>query len=262
MSLSPSTVETRLPPRTPNLDRDASAALAREELARFQRQLDDLRAVEGTRPSCCPGWDVRAMASHVLGMTQMFSSYPQLARQHLHAAKAVKGGAVYLDALTARQVTERRALDLPEIRRQLAVAAPRNVRWRRRAPGLLRRQRMSDLQPVNGAEGAPVEAWTFGYLFDTILTRDTWMHRTDIAAATSRPLELSADHDGVLVREVVIEWATRHRKPYELTLTGPAGGTWSRGVDGEALELDAIEFCRVVSGRGHGQGLLAVGVPF
>jgi hypothetical protein len=71
-------------------------------LARFGRQLNALGADEGTRPSCCPGWDVRAMASHVLGMTQMFSSYPRMARQHLSAAKAIKGGGGYLDALTAR----------------------------------------------------------------------------------------------------------------------------------------------------------------
>ena len=112
MSASPSTIESLRPPRTPNLERDASTALAREELLRFQRQLDELSADEATRPSGCPGWDVRAMASHVLGMTQMFSSYPRMARQHLGAAKAAKSGAVYIDALTARQVADRTALDL------------------------------------------------------------------------------------------------------------------------------------------------------
>jgi uncharacterized protein (TIGR03083 family) len=160
VSQSPSAVETRRPARAPNLDRDASAALAGEELARFGRQLDTLEPAEGSRPSCCPGWDVRDIASHVLGMAQMFSSYPQMARQHLAAARAVKGGAGYLDALTARQVADRKALDLAEIRSQLADVAPRNVRWRRRAPGVLRRQRMSDLQPVNGAPGAALEACT------------------------------------------------------------------------------------------------------
>jgi uncharacterized protein (TIGR03083 family) len=262
MSALPSTAEDVTVARTPTLDRAASAGLAREELARFIRTLDGLSDADGATPTCCEPWDVRAMASHVLGMTQMFSSYARMARQHLPAAKAVKGGAVYIDALTAHQVADRVGLDLPTIRQQLATAAPRNVRWRQRSPGLLRRQPMSDAQPVNGAPDAAVEPWTFAYLFDTILTRDTWMHRGDIAAATGGDLEVSADHDGVIVAEVVAEWATRHDQPYRLTLTGPAGGSWSRGLDGESLELDAVEFCRVLSGRGAGAGLLAVGVPF
>ncbi len=51
-------------------------------------------------------------------------------------------------------------------------------------------------------------------------------------------------------------------QPHPLHLTGPAGGTWSSGTDGPNLELDAVEFCRTVSGRQHGDGLLAVAVPF
>jgi hypothetical protein len=46
-------------------------------------------------------------------------------------------------------------------------------------------------QPVDSA-GTQAEDWTVGYLTDVILTRDTWMHRSDIAAAsgpqdTARP---------------------------------------------------------------------------
>jgi hypothetical protein len=91
------------------------------------------------------------------------------------------------------------------------------------------------------------------------------MHRVDLAQATGRPLLLTPDHDGVIVADVVAEWAGRHRRPYHLTLTGSAGGFWSSGVADEAdhLTLDAIEFCRVLSGRGDGSGLLATTrVPF
>jgi hypothetical protein len=58
----------------------------------------------------------------------------------------------------------------------------------------------------------------------------------------------------------VAEWAERHGAPYDLTLTGPAGGRWTG--TGEAIELDAVEFCRVVSGRGEAAGLLRTQVPF
>jgi hypothetical protein len=100
-----------------------------------------------------------------------------------------------------------------------------------------------------------------GYLMGCIYTRDAWMHRVDIARAAGAPLELTADHDGRIVADVVAEWARAHRQPYRLVLTGPAGGTFGGG-DGQQLELDAIEFCRGVSGRAPGEGLLATPVPF
>jgi hypothetical protein len=48
-----------------------------------------------------------------------------------------------------------------------------------------------------------------------------------------------------------------------LTLTGPAGGRYvAGGGSGEELVLDAVEFCRTLSGRASGTGLLAQPVPF
>ena len=61
------------------------------------------------------------------------------------------------------------------------------------------------------------------------------MHRIDTAEATGRPLVLTAEHDGVLVADVVTEWAGRHGAPFTLQLTGPAGGSWSAGTGGEEL---------------------------
>jgi hypothetical protein len=75
-------------------------------------------------------------------------------------------------------------------------------------------------------------------------------------------MTLTADHDGVLVADVAAEWAERHGQPCTLTLTGPAGGTWTWGDGGESLGLDAVEFCRILSGRGAGDGLLTTRVPF
>jgi hypothetical protein len=117
---------------------------------------------------------------------------------------------------------------------------------------------MPDMQQVGGHD----EAWTIGYLIDVILTRDPWLHRADITRATGAPHFLTADHDGVIVADVVAEWAARHGQPYALRLTGPAGGSWSSGDEGPLLETDAVEFCRILSGRGHASGLLTTQVPF
>jgi hypothetical protein len=108
--------------------------------------------------------------------------------------------------------------------------------------------------------GGHLERWTFGYLVDVILTRDPFMHRLDICAATGLAPRPTAEHDGLLVDDIVHEWAQRHGQPYTLELTGPAGGVWGSG--GERITLDALEFCRKISGRGEATGLIATAVPF
>jgi uncharacterized protein (TIGR03083 family) len=194
------------------------------------------------------------MASHVLGMAEMAASLREQVHQQRAAARA--GGGI--DALTGVQVRERVHLTPHQLMDRFAAVAPRAVRGRRRMPGLLRRRAVPEEQVVGTAR----EKWTFGFLVDVILTRDPWMHRLDIARAVGREPDLTADHDGVLVADVVAEWAKRHGSPYRLHLTGPAGGSWSAGDHGPELELDAAEFCRLISGRGTGTGLLAEQIPF
>jgi hypothetical protein len=65
-----------------------------------------------------------------------------------------------------------------------------------------------------------------------------------------------------LVSDVVADWARRHGQPFTLALTGPAGGRWRVGGDGEHLELDASDFCWTLAARAPGSGLLQTLVPF
>lgn len=88
------------------------------------------------------------------------------------------------------------------------------------------------------------------------------MHRSDIALATGRPQQLSADHDGLIVDDAVREWAGRHGQPCSLRLTGALERDYMFGSGGPSYTLDAIEFCRILCGRGKGDGLLAQPVPF
>jgi uncharacterized protein (TIGR03083 family) len=248
------TTAARTAPRVPDLDRPTAMRLAATEYDRFLAQLRLLGETDWTKPTSCPGWDVRAMTSHVLGMAEMAASL----REQLHQQRAAARAGGGIDALTGVQVRERLHLTPAELVDRFAVVAPRAVRGRRRMPGLLRRRALPEEQIVDGER----EKWTFGFLVDVILTRDPWMHRLDIARAVGLDPELTAAHDGVLVADVVAEWARRHGSPYRLHLTGPAGGTWSAGDGGPELELEATEFCRLISGRGTGTGLLAEQVPF
>lgn len=244
-----------VPPRRPVLERPTAMRLAATEYRRMAELLAGLRPEEWAVPTECPGWDVRTMAGHLLGAAEMAASVLQGLRQN-RAASAEGGG---IDALTALQVREHASLSPREVAERYAALAPGAARGRRRAPGLLRRLAIPELMDVGGRP----ERWTFGFLLDVVLTRDTWMHRVDICRALGRSVELTAEDDGLLVADVVAEWAQRHGRPVRLRLTGPAGGSWAfGGNDAPELELDAVEFCRALSGRGDAPGLLAQQVPF
>jgi len=264
MSVAADPMTRKAPARRCALDRQVAMRLAAQEYDRVRDHLGSLPVAAWERPSGCAGWDVRELAAHVLGMATMASSVREQVRQNVKAARA---GGVFIDALTRLQVAERRQLTPQQIMDKLTEITPRAVRGRQKTPAFLRGRAMPVAQPVGGKPDSPTERWTFGYLTDTILTRDPWMHRTDLAGATGTPLVLTAEHDGVLVADVVAEWAGRHGQPCQLTLTGPAGGSWTWGSGGPTLELDAVGFCRLLSGRDwvdgvRPQGLLGVEVPF
>jgi uncharacterized protein (TIGR03083 family) len=228
---------------------------AETEFARTLDLLGRLSPNEWGRPTVCERWDVRALASHVLGMAEAQASLRQFAHD-FRAAHRRTGGPM-IDAMTATQVHERADMTPAQIVDRLGEVAVRAVRARRRTPALARwAVRLRQDPPFQ------TERWQYGYLVDTIFTRDTWMHRLDISRATGRDMVLTADHDGRLIADVVAEWARRHGQPFTLTLTGPAGGTWKTGDDGKHLELDGSDFAWTLSGRQPATGLLATPVPF
>ena len=230
--------------------------LAEGEFTQVIAQLRGLSTDDWGLPTVCQLWDVRTMASHVLAMAESQASLRQFAHDFRAASK--RSGGKMIDAMTAAQVSERSSLTPVAIISRLQAVAPKSVRARRRTPAPLRwGVRMKQDPPFDA------ERWRFGYLVDTIFTRDTWMHRLDISRATGHQMTLTADHDGRLVDDVVGEWARRHGQPFNLTLTGPAGGRWQvDGGGGEQLDLDALDFCWFVGSRQQGTGLLATEVPF
>lgn len=246
--------------RQSKLDRRLAMKLAATEYDRVADAIAALTPEDWTKPTDCPAWDVRQLACHVVGMATMMKNPLETNRQQKKAGAAVAAhGGEYLDALTGLQVSERADWSTQQVVEAARAIGPKAARGRKRAPFFIRRRPLPVPQHVNGAD----ERWSLGYLIDTILTRDPWMHRVDLSVATGHPLVLTAEHDGAIVANVVEEWASRHGKPFDLTLTGPAGGQWTVGSGGEDITLDAIEFCRIVSGRGTAPaGLLTTQVPF
>jgi uncharacterized protein (TIGR03083 family) len=247
---------TAIPPLT-HLD---AMRLQEQELELSLRFLQSLDEEEWQVATDCPAWDIRAMYQHVLGACEAGASI----RENIHQLRRAysyrkRNGGALEAALSSVQVSERVDLDPIQIVQRLAATSPKTVRGRSRTPALLRHHASL------AVDGPVVERWKLGYLIDTIYLRDLWMHRIDAFYALGRQMELSADHDGRIVADVVAEWARRHGKPFTLDLTGPAGGRYARSPDlpeADDLSLDAVEFCRTLAGRAEGYGLLSTVVPF
>ena len=240
----------------PPLDHDEAMTLADTEIDRLLALVDDLTADDWPRPTDCTGWTVRDMLGHLLGMFELQADREERMRQIKTAAeRASRSGQLRLTELTALQVREHADLTVEQLRQQLHQTAPRGLAARRALP--------ADLRATPYDPELPGERmWTLGYLFDIIHTRDPWLHRVDICRATRRDLLLTAEHDGRIVANVVADWAPRHGRPFVLELTGPAGATFTAGTDGPHLQMDAIEFCRTLSGREEGTGILATRITF
>jgi uncharacterized protein (TIGR03083 family) len=85
-------------PRVPVMEREAAMTSAATEYTRVVTLLESVTPSQWALPTDCPGWDVRAVAGHMLGMAQMVATLPALARQQMAAQKgAKKTGTVMID---------------------------------------------------------------------------------------------------------------------------------------------------------------------
>ena len=252
MSPSTATDVSTIPP----VNHDEAIELAEAEYRRFLDLLRDLGPDDWGRPTDCDRWDVRAVVLHVLGaMDANASLREQLHQQRLGGKAGKEIGGSSLDGVNEVQIRERASLSGDELVRRYEATVDRAVRGRRRFPRPLRGVKLTMPPPWTGKR-------SLGWLNDVVYTRDTWMHRVDLSRATGRDLVLTSEHDGRIVADAVADWARLHGQPFELVLTGPAGGRFRTGTGGEHHELDAIEFCRSIAGRRERTGLLTTEVPF
>ena len=242
----------KTPTIVPGLDREEAMALAAEEVSGFVNILEALDERGWGAPTECRPWTVRDMAGHVLGNHEGLLSIRNRLRQ---LRDARRHGGNLVDALSATQIGNRADRSRNQVIADLRAAGSASIVARRRVPRALRAMRTS--VPMHTGK----ERWSIAYLDDIIYTRDTWMHRIDICRALDVEPDLTVGHDDVIVADIVREWALRHRQSFQLKLTGTPGGVFGDG-EGDVMELDAVEFCRLLSGRGHAEGLLAVEVGY
>jgi uncharacterized protein (TIGR03083 family) len=250
------TISTTTATRRP--DHREAMVIAETEYRRFLDLIRSLEPAEWAMPTACTDWDVKDLVAHNLGNMEGNASLRQNAHQMRTAMKRAKtSGRLMIDELTALQVSERGPLTPGELVSRVESVAGSALKGRRRTPGLMRALVPIPVPP-------PWNSVKLGFLVDTIYNRDMWMHRLDISRAIGRDMPVDDRHDRAIVAEIVLDWAAAHCQPYDLVLDGAAGGTFSCGSDGAKLRLDAVAFCRVVSGRdaSAADGLLATPVLF
>ena len=240
---------------TNRIRRPEARVIAQEEFTRFAALMAALAPDEWTRPTDCTAWDVRKVALHVLGSGDAQASFPVFVHQLRRGVPLNKeiDSHHWVDGMNELQIRERSQLTNAEVVAQLEAVGPKAVKGRWRTPPPMR------YLPI--PFGPPIGWTSLKYLLDVGFTRDVWAHRIDICRATGREMQLTADHDGRLVADIVAEWASIHGQAFELVLEGPAGGKFDQGVDGERVEIDAIDFIRILSGRRPGTGVLANPLP-
>jgi len=237
------------------IERPEAKRIAEEEFRRFATLTASFTADEWALPTDCTAWDVRKMVLHVLGSGDAQASVPQFVHQLVRGIPLNRqiDSHHWVDGMNELQIRERTHLSDDEVVAQLHAVGPKAVAGRWRTPAPMRHLPIPFGPPVGW-----VGLW---YLLDVGFTRDVWAHRIDLCAATGHGMDLNADHDGRLVADIVGEWAQLHGQPFELVLEGPAGGKFSQGTGGERVEIDAIEFVQVLSGRRPGTGVLRNPLP-
>ncbi len=199
-------------------------------------------------PDYCTEWNVRAVVAHLAGACAAFTKWEDFKRQFVQNPYMTEFDQK-VDGVNKRQLEDRAERTLTELVEEFRVVAPAATRTRQRLPWLLRRMRV----PF----GPPLGTTSVEYLTDLIYTRDQWMHRYDICAATGKEMVVTPDHDGRIVALVVRDVANKLRheignRTVIVTLVGKLSASYRFGPSdnpGCRIELDVFDFNLLASGR-------------
>ena len=136
--------------------------------------LRSLRDEDWSRPTDCPGWDVRAVAAHLAHLESELAGNPQDEVEVPALAHVTSS----LGAYTERGPIARREWSPAAVVNELEESASIRLAALRADP------------PTDGSVRAPVTPGNIGWTWETLLSNralDVWMHEQDIRRAVGRP---------------------------------------------------------------------------
>lgn len=232
----------------PRLTHGEARVLAQTEYARLLAVLETLDGDDWTQPTYCTAWNVRDMTAHLAGACAAFTRWAEFKRQML-ANPYLKETSQSVDGINKRQLQDRAAKTGVELVAEFRDVAPKAIHTRMRLPAPMR------YLPI--PFGPPLGTAPLKYLTETIYTRDQWMHRYDICAATGKIMHVTPPHDGRVVDLVIRDLALLLKQQPDATtitlvLAGKLEGAYRFGASAAAdarVELDVFDFNLLASGR-------------
>jgi uncharacterized protein (TIGR03083 family) len=154
---------------------DTWAAAVRDVVGLLRSLEDD----DWSRPTDCPGWDVRAVAAHLAHLESELAGNPQedVAVPRLAHVTSPMG------AYTERGPVARRGWAPEAVVDELETSAATRLAALRADP------------PTDGSARAPVTPGDIGWTWETLLSNralDVWMHEQDVRRAVGRPGDLDS----------------------------------------------------------------------
>lgn len=248
----------------PRIDHKEAMAITAVEIKKVAGMIGDLDAADWSKPTDCARWTVHGLVARIVGSAAAQASPREFVRQVRAGRPVVKeiGAEFWWDGMNEIHVRDRATATPAGLAAEWDGISAKALRARTKLPRPIAKLPLLNLP-------APVGRKPVSYLFDMGFTRDAWMHRIDVAEATGKQFDADPEHDGRIVADIVAEWAGTHGEPFALDLTGPAGGSFTSGAgakadggaDGQQVTMDAVQFARVLAGRGTGTGVLAHPLP-
>lgn len=223
----------------PGLNGDLARRAAAYQYAALAQELRSLSDEDWSKPTDCDRWDVQGIVAHLIGWMEALTSFKEFRHLLRSGIKRKEELGNILDAANEQQVDDRPHLSPQQIIDRYEEMYPRFLKLRSRLGAFGRAVPIYDPVVAGGTN--------LGFYANVIFTRDTFMHRVDIARAVGRDFECVAE-DRAVMADVVKDWAKRSQAAATVALSDV--GTFAAGEPGRATISGRGEaFARVMTNR-------------